>query len=336
MSARLSPLILCCLLFGACAPTSPVVEQNPQANLSPIQTDIRPGSKGQRLELLEGELLIPAGTSAYAIQSASLSSRLATAFELLIAPAYADDSTEADDLIETEQLKQLTARVNGEVIRFELLTSQEQSNGDLLVTFRLRDVPASDENIVFEFASPSGALKLKGVLPKLPIGTRKLVERFDIESTALAEAIEQVNENERDLSEDELKRLAKSAVVQDIRDKVYEHLLNSPKGKRFDEVLPAQARNLVQNSPLKTYVEQRKQCKQRACPRQPELPPRAARPVAQAVLQVAENRQAIRLNLISQTRSPTAEERTMLLRLGPLARSRACRERKIYPCPGLN
>lgn len=355
MTRQLSLFLSTSLLIAACAST-PVpgpTQSTPDPSLASLTSDIRPGSKGQRLELtdLEGELVIPAGTSAYTIQTAQaagIPKQQVAWLNLLMPPAQAQengststataDTTIGDAVLDAGQLKKLTAKVNQQQVTVQILTTQDQTDGSVIISYRLKDVPVSDENAIIEFASPSGRLKIKGVLAKIA-KDMKLSERFSVETTALAEAIENSSDVHKTLSEDQLRELAQDETVQKLRDKIYEVFVQPMQNQRFDDIIKPLAKTLLQNSALDRYLKALRQCKQRgpACTSPPAPPPRVERQLLQENPTLREEIR-VRVSIRRQpagTRRPTLEERDKLLAMPNVQRRIACRERQLFPCPGL-
>lgn len=358
MTRQLSFFLAASLLMAACAANpavTPPTQSTPDPNLASLKSDIRPGSKGQRLELteLEGEMVIPAGTSAYTIQSTQAASapkaQQVAWLNLLMPAAHAQEAQSAtptstadaalgDAPLESNQLKKLTAKVNQKAVTVQILSTQDQSDGSVIISYRLRDVPVTDENAIIEFASPSGRLKIKGVLPKIA-KDMKLSERFSVETTALAEALENSSDPEKSLTEEQLRQLAKDETVQKLRDKIYEMFVQPPQNQRYDDVVKSIARTLIQNSPLERYLNALRQCQQRgpACAKPPLPPPQVERQLLQenpALMEEIRVRVGIRLQPLG-TRRPTLAERDKLLLMPLNQRRLACRDLRVYPCPGL-
>ncbi len=355
MTRPLSLFLVTSLLMAACssAPTTAPTQSSPDPSLNTLHSDIRPGSKGQRLEFaqLEGEMVIPAGTSAYSIQSASQtalfkpSSTQPAWLELFTPAAQAQETDpnisrqEGDEPLEEAQLKKLTVRVNQQSVSAEILSAVTQTDGSVVVSFRLKNVPTTDNNAIIELASPSGRLKIKGVVAKIDQDI-KLSERFDVGTTALAETLE-LSDN-KNLTADQLRKLAKDETVQKLRDKIYELFIKPPKDQRFDDVIRPIARGLVQNSAVERYLVELRQCSLRRCNNPPASPPEVERQLLHenpALLTEVNRRVRLRVRLQAQTsstnRQVTQAELDRLMSLGPVLRRAACRELKVSPCPGL-
>lgn len=341
------PLILlfCATLsLGACSPT-PVAQPTasaptpPLALASPTDTlssEIRPGSKGQRLEF-SGEMEIPAGTSSYAIQSAAVDNGVRLALQnLLMPPAYAEDEiADGDEPISDSQITELTARVNGEKVDLTITRIVTQDDGALIVSYKLKNVPPSEDNAIIEFTSPSGAFKIKGVAAELSAGNSNL-GRFDVETTALAEALLNQPVRPKHLSAAQLKSLLKSEAVQTLRDQVLELFVKpAAKPQPFETGLKAVVQQTLPGSSLARYLEQAAKCGDQGnkCPTPPVLPPAEAKPIPTTLATAIRRRQTLRQQLLQDTHPPTALERAELLQLGPLLRLKACVQRKISPCP---
>lgn len=340
MTGRIA-LTLCWLLAaGACSP-APVSQVDPNSSTQ-VNNQIRPGSKGQRLELtdLDGEMVIPAGTSAYTIQSAQAAQSFALE-HLLLAPAYAEEANNPDDEpIRDEQIRRLKASIAGQEIKLEILAIADTSEGSKIVSYRLKDLPITEENVIVEFSSPSGSFKLKGIFPKVSKNLSKQLTRVDIETTALVEAIETSPDRENNYSETEISHLLKTDTVQQIRDKIYEHFVKGERDKKFEDIIQAQARAILANSTLRLFLRQRQQCnKQRQCTQKPVLPASSERALPESLQAQIRQRVLKRLrntanvNLALGIHPASEEERILLLKLGPIARRAACIERKISPCP---
>ncbi|MGV3523601.1 MAG: hypothetical protein ACO1RX_05220 [Candidatus Sericytochromatia bacterium] len=241
------------------SPPSPSVDQ------TALQNEIRPGSKGQRLEFtsLEGEMLVPAGTSAFTLQSTETRMGL---LSLLIAPAYAQSSE--DMALDMTLLKGLQATVNGEPVEWTVLSVTTLDTGEDRLHYRLEQVPVSESNAVIEISSPSGAFKLKGVLPKIVAGAVSVLsEPLDLDSTALVEVLQQSGEALSDLDADEIRELKRSATVQQVRAIIQAHLveprLTNNKPQRFEEAVRPLIQAGGQLARFQQFISQRKNCRQR-------------------------------------------------------------------------
>ncbi|MBF2052281.1 MAG: hypothetical protein IGS03_02310 [Candidatus Sericytochromatia bacterium] len=352
------------LILSACqSPTASVpTNPNPSDQSASLNQELRPGTKGQRLELVEGEMLIPAGTSYFVIQSTQLASgNQSRLLNWLMPPALADSADEADKPIEMSQIEELVARVNGEDVDFEVLDISENDNGDLLVHYRLKNVPITEDNALIEFESPSGAFKMKALHPPIAPGLQRLSERLDLESTAVVEAVKHAGLPLKGYSPNELQRLKEAGFVQQIRNVVYEHFVAPPipqRPPRFDEnrqkYPPPQADVAFQR-----YAQERLACQRapRACQRPPEPPRAMQRAVPQPLQERIQRREQIRRQGLiprlpradappepSPPPSPTGpsspedltqEQLNRLLEMGPLMRREYCLRHQIKPCPGL-
>ena len=352
MTRRIPLILTTTLLLGACGPAP--IGQNPTPAPTQLSSDIRPGTKGQRLEFVEGEMEIPSGTSSYAIQSAN-AAQMAQAggkqlMNLLIPPALAEEEAEdaaepGDEPISDEQIEKLTATIDGEKVTLEIKSILDLEDGGKLVAYTLRNVPTTEANAIIEFSSPSGSFKLKGVLPKIAVGLRKLADRFNLETTALAEAILANPEKPRHLTAEEIHRLAKTDEVQKLRDKIYTHLVESGEHPgRFDDLVRTDVKALLPGSALEVFLKNHENCHRRGpqCAAKPALPPEKPHPIPDAIQALIRHRQEIRLRLIAGLLTPTAthpatlEERAKLLQMLPVTRRFACITRHISPCPGID
>lgn len=349
--SRRIPRILCVtLLIVACGPVpatqnptnnpsslpSVLPVANPSLDPTQLSTDIRPGTKGQRLELT-GELEIPAGTSSYVILSANAPASTQVAlFNLLMAPAWAEDAVgDGDEPISDAQIAELSATVNDEKVTVSVDKIEDQPDGAKLVQYTLKDVPTSEDNAVIVFSSPSGSFKIKGVVPKLIAGLKKL-DRFNVETTALSEIILNNPKKPRNLIETEIRNLVKTEAVQKLRDKIIEAFVKpGAQPARFEENLKGPLKEIVDSSPLPDYFDQIDKCRQRGlkCVQRPALPPLKERPIPAALAAIANQRQLVRVKVVQGTHPPTLLERTALLKLGPVNRLRECLLRKVHPCP---
>ena len=131
-----------------------------------ISSEIRPGPNGPKLELteLEGELLIPAGTSAFLLQSETRLALSARISHYLIPAAYAEESQDA--IIDVSDVENLTASVNGKEVPLEVLDIENTDEGQV-VFYRLKDVPVSDTSALIEFKSQSGSFVVRGLIEKV-------------------------------------------------------------------------------------------------------------------------------------------------------------------------
>lgn len=231
---RPSPLSRLCLLLSllaACAPAtppttspSPAALSSPASNLTsgnPIQTtpttqtDIRPNSKGQRLEVgeVEGEFSLPSGTSAFLAQGQLAHFNLDL---LLGAPAYAQSVDEISD----EQILQFKARIDDEAVTMVIDKISRDAKGDRVVAYHLTQVPVLEINQVLEFYSPSETINLKGLLPTIKANARtRLSQRVDLDSTAAIEVIQRDADSVvHQITPDELSELSKRPEVIEFRE----------------------------------------------------------------------------------------------------------------------
>lgn len=356
------------LMLTACQnPTASVPSNpNPSDQSASLSQDLRPGTKGQRLELVEGEMLIPAGTNYFVIQSTPLA--FGTQSQLmnwLTPPAQADSTDEADNPIELSQIEKLVVRVNGENVDFEVLDISESESGDLLVRYRLKNVPITEDNALIEFESPSGAFKMKALHPPIAPGLQRLSERLDLESTAVVEAVKHAGLPLKGYSPNELQRLKQAGFVQQIRNVVYAHFVAPPtpqRPPRFDDNRQKYPQPQA-DAAFQRYAQERLACQRspRACQRPPEPPQAMQRAVPQALQERIQHREQIRrqgfrprlprpdtLSEPSPQPQPqtdttgtvsaddlSAEQLQRLLEMGPLMRREYCLRHQINPCPGL-
>lgn len=209
----LLPALITLLLISACQ-TTPIPNSSPPqpppsglntpAPPTDIANEIRPGSKGQRLELgtVEGEFAIPNDTDGFLLQSQSFQTQaqIDTALRNLpdLSPtaiaATADiafSSEIAPEPITDTQLKNLIATVDDEPVNIEI-TGVTTEGDDKVVAYRLRDVPA-DTNLLVEISSPSQGFLISAIIPEVKAQVvNRLNERINIESTAIALAAGQV------------------------------------------------------------------------------------------------------------------------------------------------
>lgn len=267
----MNPLFFRWILLGSlllsCSPQPPVTPGQAPSSLDPraLQSEIRPGSKGQRLELtsLEGEMWVPAGTSAFTLQSTETRISL---LSLLMPPAYAQSSE--DGAIELTALQKLEASVNGDPVKLTILSVTRHNNGDEQVKYRLQEVPVSATNVVIEVASPSGAFKLKGLVPKISAGSVSVLsDPLNLDSTALVEVLQQSGEAITDLDADEIRQLQRSQSVQQVRAIIQAHLveprLSNNKPQRFEDAVRPLIQAGGQLARFREFIAQRKSCQQR-------------------------------------------------------------------------
>lgn len=338
--APISIVIFSSLMILACQAT--VTNQpDPNAN-NQITTDIRPGSKGQKLEFtdLEAEVVIPAGTSAYSIQSASQiafhQQILGDLNQIILPAAYAQEAangvSEADQAITQDQITALKVSVDGLEVAFDVLAVQDQADGSQNVLCRLKKVPVSEENTMIEFSSKSGSFQLSAVISKIGKDLKKLRDKVTIETTAVAILLEQDPDRDKDFSESEIRQLAKTEDAHKLRDKIYDHLVKGPKGKKLRDAIKDTLAELKQKSIVLKFVDERRFCKKNPdkCTQTPVLPRQFEKAIPKELVETISFRLQLR-----QGRPATEEEKAKLLELGPIARRAACLERRINPCPGL-
>jgi hypothetical protein len=223
----LSRLGLMLSLLAACAPaTPPTTSPSPATALTSsntiqntsTQTDIRPNSKGQRLEVgdVEGEFSLPSGTSAFLVQSQMVHFNHFNLDLLLGAPAYAQDMDEISD----DQIRQFKARIDDEAVTMVIDKISRDANGERVVAYHLTQVPVLEINQVLEFYSPSETINLKGLLPQIKANVRtRLNQRIDLDSTAAVEVIQRDSGSiVHQITPDELRDLAKRPEVIEFRD----------------------------------------------------------------------------------------------------------------------
>lgn len=350
MRRRIHSTLLILSLLGACAPAP--LGQTPAGN-SPgnpplalpssgtdVSSEIRPGSKGQRLEFT-GEMEIPAGTSSYAIQSASAAhakDAMRTALlNLLMPPAQAQEAavSDGDEPISDSQIANLTATVDGQAVRIIIDKISDTEDGSKRVSYTLKDVPEVNQNAIIEFSSPSGSFKIKGVVAKLDASVKQL-DTFDVETTALAEVLINHPKKVKNLTGAEIKALLKSEAVQKLRDAVLQ-LFVQPASKpvKFETGVKASVDEVLQDQDLTTFLDQDATCSQRGaqCTQKPALPPAVEHPIPTALKTLINRRQQLRVRLVVGVHAPTASERADLLKLGILARLKECVRLKVAPCP---
>lgn len=228
----LSRLGLLLSLLAACAPaTSPTTSPSPATALTSsntiqnttTQTDIRPNSKGQRLEVgeVEGEFSLPSGTSAFLVQSQMVHFHHFNLGLLLGAPAYAQGMDEnGGDEISDDQIRQFKARIDDEAVTMVIDKISRDANGERVVAYHLKQVPVLEINQVLEFYSPSETINLKGLLPQIKANVRtRLNQRIDLDSTAALEVVQRdTGAIVHQITPDELRDLAKRPEVIEFRD----------------------------------------------------------------------------------------------------------------------
>lgn len=191
-----------------------------------VSTDIRPGPNGPKLELtdLEGEVLIPAGTSSFVVQSATQLSFATRAMQVIVPPAYAEIS--GDETIEIADVESFVALVDDEEVTMEVLSLEETDEGQVL-NYRLKDVPVSEDNALVEIKSKSGGFAVRGVVEKISKDHPKIEERFDMDSTALAYILESLgDERPRNLDQERLAMLKTQAAVQQLKVRLYQQFID--------------------------------------------------------------------------------------------------------------
>lgn len=276
-----------------------------QAAVTPplISTDIRPGPNGPKLELtdLEGELLIPAGTSSFVLQSdatLALSTRIG---QYLIPPVYAAESEDAS--IGLADVQKLSASVNGQGVPLEILGLENSEEGQILF-YRLKDVPVSDSSALIEFKSQSGSFVVRGLVEKVDLKMQKIEERFDLDSTALAYIWESLGDDRpKKLDKKSLDLLKQQNAVQQLKNRLYEHMIrpdlrSNQKPVPVNDFLPPVISQTLQADPeVRSYLEQTQRCnnfqRQDRCIL-PELKPMERQPLPPSLLRQAAQRELVR------------------------------------------
>lgn len=302
-------LSLLCLVVSCVAPGNPqgnVSQSLPETiNTTPdvtsVNTDIRPGPNGPKLELvtLEGELLIPAGTSAFVVQGATQLSFATQMMRLVSPPAYA--ALSGDEEIETEDVETFTASVNGQVVPMTVLDHVETDAGQL-ISYRLQDVPTSDSNVMVEFKSPSNAFVVRGLVEKIEKTTTRLSERFDLDSTALAYLWESLgDERPVHLNQANLVLLKKQQAVQEVKQALYQHYIrpemkSGQQAQAVRDILtPILISALQKDSEAQAYLKKARQCQLKAVSCElPVLQDRESQALPPALVRLAEQREAVR------------------------------------------
>lgn len=220
MNLRLSlaTLVLCTAGFLACTP-SPSSTTGPLAG--PVVTDttvssseIRPNSKGQRLEYgeIEGDFIIPAGTSTFLVQAQPLA--LSPMSWLIGSPAWAAEE------ITDAQIRLFRARVDGESVEMNILAIQSTAAGERKVSYRIKQVPALEYTQLLEFYSPSETIQLKGIISQVQANQlTRLSEPVDLDTTAVLEAVGRDESTYiHQLSMEDIRTLAQKPEVQSFRE----------------------------------------------------------------------------------------------------------------------
>lgn len=288
-----STLISCLLLTAACSNAPPTGSVDPNQVAVSDSSEIRPGSKGQRLELteIETELVIPAGTTSFAIQSQQFAiATQAPVLEWLMPSAQAQENDEEIESVGLDELEDLQITVDGETVEHEILSIEESAEGDLIVVYKLKNVPTSEENALIEFNSPSGRLQFSTIVERIDRSLPR--PRVDIASTALAKALRKVKPDPRCLTRSDLERLARSETALDYRDAIYGHILE-PGTRRFEDGVQ---RRLEQSNArirdeFKGFIEGVSQCSARQPrPPRPAFPPEKTRPLPERLREKAQMR----------------------------------------------
>ncbi len=345
-----------CLSLVACT-ASPVTSPSSTATGSTqLSQDIRPGTKGQRLEFVEGELVIPAGTNSFILQSeaSSLAQASVQILNFLMPPALAQTEAEAefneeDAPITQAELELLTATVDGQSVEVEILSvTEDPATSDQIVAYRLKDVELTGSNVLIEFSSPSGALKLGGVLPPFEANTRRINTRLDLDSTAVAQVVrfylEQQNLDLRklNLSRTEIEALIKTETAQMLRNQIYNHYVkpqDQKKPQRFDQAIPV--KDFITDQ-FGSYIQKLSPCLSRRNPRtcaKPAPPQQMTRALPQETRAFAQVRIQKRLQLRPEgtppadTRLPNGADLRALIGKTTEERRDYCRENRVFPCP---
>ncbi len=295
--------------------SSSVTENSPPL----ISSDIRPGPNGPKLEFteLEGELLIPAGTSAFVLQSDTTLALSARIGRYLIPAAHAEESQ--DTSIDLSDLEGLSASVNGEEVPLEVIDLVDTEEGQVL-SYRLKDVPVSDSSALIEFKSQSGSFVVRGLIEKVDQKMGKIDERFDLDSTALAYIWESLgNDRPKKLDKQTLGLLKQQNAVQQLKQRLYEHMIrpelrSNQRPVPINSFLPPVISQALQANPeVKNYLQEARRCdlqQQRMvkCPL-PELNPMARQPLPPGLVRQALQREAQRRRLNSQRANPRSNPR---------------------------
>lgn len=309
INRRVYTLSLLCLVVSCVAPTNPQTHAsqplpetvNAVPEVTSVNTDIRPGPNGPKLELvtLEGELLIPAGTSAFVVQGAPQISFTTQMMRVVSPPAYA--ATSEDEDIETEDLQAFTASVNGQIVPMTVLDRVETDAGQL-ISYRLEQVPTSENNVMIEFKSPSNAFVIRGLVEKIEKTTTRLSERFDLDSTALAYLWESLGDARPErLNQDNLNLLKKQSSVQEVKQALYQHYIrpamrSAQQAQEVRNVLsPVLNQALQKDTAAQTYLKKARECQQKAVAcGLPALQDRQVQTFPAVLVRLAELREAAR------------------------------------------
>lgn len=250
MNLRLSLLALLICVCGSCTSSlstgtastaTSVMTASPGAS-----HDIRPNSKGQRLEYgeIEGEFIIPSGTSAFLVQSQP--SSLSALHWIFGFPAW------AEEVLTDQEIRLFKARVDGETVEMNILNIQSGAGGEYRVHYLLKQVPVLEYTQLLEFYSPSETIVLKGIVPQIQANQRtRLSEPVDLDTTAVLEVVgRDENFYIHQLSIEDIRTLAQKPEVQNFRNFLKQELQRqdnraqqfSAIAARFDikgKVLPA-------------------------------------------------------------------------------------------------
>jgi hypothetical protein len=206
------PVLTILLMISACqatpAPTSPALPPasglNPPPSATPtdIANEIRPGTKGQRLELgtVEGEFAIPSDTDGFLLQSESFQTQALIDSRSILDHLTGSNSTTLTTNANSEatpepitdaQLNHLRATVDDEPVKIEI-TGVTIEGDEKVVAYRLLEVPA-DTNLLVEISSPSQGFLISAIIPEVKAQVvNRIDERINIQSTAIALAARQV------------------------------------------------------------------------------------------------------------------------------------------------
>ncbi|PIQ26300.1 hypothetical protein COW36_15080 [bacterium (Candidatus Blackallbacteria) CG17_big_fil_post_rev_8_21_14_2_50_48_46] len=211
-----------------------LTNQNPALENTVTSTEIRPNSKGQKLEFgeVEGDLIIPAGTSSFLVQSQFA---LLNLDFILGAPAYAQTSDE----ISEEQIRQFKARVDGEDVKLTIQKISRNAEGDRVINYLLPEVPALDYTQVLEFYSPSNTLSFKGLVPQVRQNIRtRLNDPVDLDSTAVLEIVSRDQDfYVHQMSANDIKELKENQEIKDFRRYLKEELTNKANRlRKFEDI----------------------------------------------------------------------------------------------------
>lgn len=183
------------LIWTACSASQPPVSSTPPtttaatitATAAPVilpSADVRPNSKGQKVPLqtgtLEGELAVPLEVDSQLVAQLQ---GLSPSEWLWGAPAWAEEAT-----LTEAQIRQFKVQVDEEDVAMEIISIKRGAE-EYQVEYRLPEVKTTT-NAVVEFVSPSGTVRLSGIIPEIKVGVKvRTTEKIDLHSTALAFAL---------------------------------------------------------------------------------------------------------------------------------------------------